>query len=379
MINNYETLRKIVYASKKQAYKEALDQIWIEDPNYEVVLDAIEPAALGAFSHQFPTIHVPKEHEYLHRLLTKVPNDLQLDFLRRYIEYLVWSPKYLIDASNSQTSGLQTIQDPRIGFLNSAENSKAIRALFYINEIANNKLIDATKLLLQIGCTDVSQAIGHYFSCTESLIKLAERAGQPQAKTHLLTSTLFLMQSRPINLREPKEPSIDLEDILSTLIRKTGFAEYHYMIVLNGLIKHRDFLGEKYYLNGLAGIENLLPGLRDGVSEEYLKKVIGNTKPDIVTVGSLKRAIWRGDKSKAFAIMKAYLEEYGGTEELKQGILHSYTLINDHPHDPHYVTVPVSIFELIDKLRADEGELAFNHTVEFAVNRIKSRGVMKSH
>lgn len=368
-------LHGLVYASKEQAYKEALDEIWAADPDYAAVLDAFESAALGAFSHRFSTIHVPKEHEYLHRFLGTVPENQQLDFLRRYLEYLVWSPKYLLNSPMGNASG-PSVSDPSTSFLDSAENGMALRALFYINQVADDNLEKATQLLLRVGCVDISQAIGHYYSCTESVVKLAERAGLPAARTHLFTATLYLMQSSPMKLIDPKEPSMDLGEILSALIRKSGFTEYHYMIVANGLIKQREFLGETHYLNGVAGIERLLPRLRNGMSSDHIERIIGESGSEAVSVESLKEAIWRGDMALAFADLRAYLSEYGITEELKLGILHSYTLIDDHPHDPHYVTVPVSIFEMLSELKPDEVELALAHTVEFAVNRVRRSGTI---
>lgn len=368
-------LRGLVYDSKEQAYSEALDEIWAADPDYEAVLDAVESAAFGAFSHRFSTIHVPKEHEYLHRFLGIVPEDQQLDFLRRYLEYLVWSPKYLSDSPMGHASGVG-VPNPSSSFLDSAENSMALRALFYINEVADDNLEKATRLMLRVGCADVSQAIGHYYSCTESVVKLTKRAGLPAARTHLFTATLYLMQSSPMKLTDPEEPLMELGEILSALIHKSGFAEYHYMIVANGLIKQRGFLGETHYLNGVAGVERLLPRLRDGMSSDYIDRIVGGSRPEVVTVESLKEAIWKGDKAGAFAVLRAYLSEHGITDDLKRGILHSYTLIDEHPHDPHYVTVPVSIFEMLGELKPGEVELALAHTVEFAVDRVRRSGTM---
>ena len=37
------------------------------------VLDSLEPLSLFAFSHTYTSIHVPKEHEYLLRLLHDAP------------------------------------------------------------------------------------------------------------------------------------------------------------------------------------------------------------------------------------------------------------------------------------------------------------------
>jgi hypothetical protein len=368
-------LQKFVFQSNEKAYKESLEQLWKEDPNYKVVLEALEPAALGAFSHTFPTIHVPKEHEYLQRFLDKIPLTEQLDFLRRYIEYLVWSPKYILSESNITVSEQHLYHNLEESFFDSAEDRKVLRALFYITKIADKNLDEARKILLKIGCVDVSQSIGHYFSCTESVLNLVQNKHSSKARNHLFTATLFLMQSSPIKLNEPKTPAMEIQDILSSLICKSGFVEYHYMIVANGLIKKRKFLGEESFLNGFATLEALLPGMREGRFRRRTERMKLFNSSEI-SVTALKDAIWMGDSTRALTILFSYLDEYGVTDELKQGILHSYTLIDDHPHDPHYVTVPVSIFELLGELKLDEVKLAVAHTVEFASSRIKRSGLM---
>lgn len=369
-----QDLAELVYDSREKESLEILEKLWTKEPDYTAVLDALEPVSLGSFSHRFPTIHVPKEHEYLLRILDKSPEVQQLDFLKRYVEYLVWSPKYLIKASESVNSGTRHTRDPSVSFLESAENSMTMSALFYINEVADRSLEEATRQLLSIGCNDVSQAIGHYFSCTESVVKLARRADMPRARNHLFALTLFLMQSSPITLRTPEKPSQDIDEILSDLIRKSGFIEYHYMILANGLLNQREFLDEKYILNAFTGIQKKLPSMRDGMFNEYLKKTRNDIELDEISLDSLKKNIIIGDKHRAFAALNGYLKEYGVTDELRTGILHSYTFIDEHPHDPHYVTVPVSIFELLDELKLEDIELAIAHTVEFAVDRIRRSG-----
>lgn len=231
---------------------------------------------------------------------------------------------------------------------------------------------------LRVGCVDVSQAIGHYYSCTESVVKLAHRAGMPLAGDHLFTATLYIMQSRPVKLKSPEEPTMQLDEILRRLLRKTGFSSYHYMILANGLINQREFLGEDHYLHGLAGLEKMLPRLPGGMSYEYLHGFTRDTRVDDVGVDALKTRIWGGDKAGAFtALVKLYGEE-GATPELMNAILHSYTRIDAPPHDPHYVTVPRSLFELVRHLNEEDVVLALAHSVEFAVDRINSRGAMTS-
>lgn len=347
------------------------------NPDHVKVLDALEPLALGAFSHRFSTIHVPKEHEYLHRVLGTAPPGQQLDLLRRYVEYLAWSPKYLARASEGTVSGAERVTDIEESFLGAAEDSMALKALYYIGELAESSLRDATRLLLRIGCVDVSQTIGHHFSCTESVVRLANRAGMPRARDHLLLGTLYQMQSSPIRLGEPKSPSTSIDEILSRLIRKSGFAEYHYMILANGLLNQRGFLGDDYFFHAFAGLEKLLPSLRDGTSTDYLTKVTADHSRGGASVEGLKERIWAADKPGAFDALHGYLQESGVTEELRVGILHSYTAIDHHPHDPHYVTVPASLFELLGRLDPGDAELALAHTVEFAADRASRHGVTK--
>jgi hypothetical protein len=73
-----------------------------------------------------------------------------------------------------------------------------------------------------------------------------------------------------------------------------------------------------------------------------------------------------------------YHGEQGATPELWNAILHSYTKVDDHPHDPHYVTVPRSLFELVRHLKDGDVVLALVHSVKFAVDRIISRGAIAS-
>jgi len=355
---------------------EALEGAWARSPDYVAVLDAVEPLALGAFSHRFSTIHVPKEHEYLLRVLGNASSEQQLDLIRRYVEYLSWSPKITVRASEGTVSGSERITDPSGSFLEAAEDGMALKALYYINVLAERSLRDATRLLLRVGCVDISQAIGHHFSCTESVVRLANRAGLPGARDHLLLATLYQMQSRPIRLREPSSPSMGVDEILSKLIRKSGFAEYHYMILANGLLNQREFLGDDYYSHAFSGLEKLLSGLRDWALKDEISKAAGRPGGDS-SVEGLKARIWSADKTGALGVLHDYIEENGVTEELKTGILHSYTPIDHHPHDPHYVTVPVSIFELLGRLDPGDVELALAHTVEFAVDRIARNGVAR--
>jgi len=367
-----------VHHSEMDASMNGLDDLWSRETGYETILDAVAPAALSSFSHRYSSMHVPKENEYLRRFLGDVPRDEQLDFLKKYIEYLVWSPKYLVDSSQAIATGSEYHESLRDSYLDSLAKNHGIPALHYIQRMAEDSLEEATRAILQVGCVDVSQAIGHYFSCTESMIKLGIITGMPLAGDNIFTATLYLMQSGPVKLANPQEPSMDLNEILSKLIRKTGFVGYHYMILANGLINQRDFLGEDYYMHGLSGLEKMLPELSDGMSHEYLEGFIDKADATNYSIDNLKHHIWDGNKPGAFKILREYYKENGLTPELERAILHSYTRIDDHPHDPHYVTAPRSLFELVKHLREEDVVLALAHSVEFAVDRIQRNGVMSS-
>lgn len=353
----------------------SLENLWADGADFTEVLDSIFPFALSSFSHRFSSMHVPKENEYLRRFLNDFQRDEQLDFLKRYIEYLIWSPKYIVDSEKAVVSGSEYDQSLESSYLNSIEKHEGIPALHYIQKIAEDSLTEAVRTILRIGCVDVSQALGHYFSCTESMIKLALESGVPKAANHLFAATLYMMQSSPVRVSKFETPEKDIDEIPSRLIRKAGFYGYHYMILFNGLENQKEFLGDEYYLHGLRGLEKVLPSLSDGMSHDYFKKLINNSSSE-GDLTSLKQSIWKGDKNNAFSILSRYYENEGVTSELKNSILHSYTLIDDHPHDPHYVTIPRSLFELIEKINPDDIILALAHTVEFACDRISSRGVI---
>jgi hypothetical protein len=368
-------LSSLVHQSRMDRAMEVLTDLWVNKFNYETILDAVVPAALSSFSHQYSSLHVPKENEYLRRILSNFSADEQLDFLKRYIEYLAWSPKYRVDSTQASATGFDNGKNPIESYLDSLEQHRGIPALHYLQKIAEDSLEEAVRTILRIGCVDVSQAIGHYYSCTESMIKLALRSKMPLARDHLFTATLYLMQSKPVRLAHSKAPKIELDEILPVLMKKTGFVAYHYMILANGLLNQKDFLGERYYQHGLASLEKILPKLSEGMTHRYLHRFIENTHRDDYDVEELKQQIWKGNKPGVFTALLKYYRAKGITSELKNAILHSYTMIDDHPHDPHYVTVPISLFELVKHLKDDDVELALAHSVEFAVNRIQERGV----
>ncbi len=256
------------------------------------------------------------------------------------------------------------------------EAHKGLAALFSALKFAEEHgLKEMFRTILRVGCNDISQAIGHYFSCTESVIRLGLEAEMPRAKNHIFLLTQYLMQSSPIVVPSYQKPTRNLDEILCKLVKKGGFAGYHYMILANGLIKNREFLGEKHYRHALHGLEMILPQLSDKLSKEKLDQMIRNEPTSSDLLKDLKEHIWRGEKAKAFAMLRQFLKEEGVTQELTATIAHTYTGIDDHPHDPHYVTFPTSAFELIPRLKDDEVELVLAHSVEFAVDRVTRYGV----
>jgi hypothetical protein len=169
-----------------------------------------------------------------------------------------------------------------------------------------------------------------------------------------------------------------MDDLLPHLVKKGGFAGYHYMIVANALIKNRAFLGETHYLHALKELEAVADRLSDTLSVEGLDALV---KDESVPKSNnllrdLETAIWRCKKPQALAILRHYLRDVGAAQELTTAIAHSFTAINDHPHDPHYVTFPLSAFELIPHLNEDDIELILAHCVEFAIERVQRYGIM---
>ncbi|UCH37810.1 MAG: hypothetical protein JSV76_01140 [Candidatus Bathyarchaeota archaeon] len=329
------------------------------------------------FSHQFPNIHVPKELEYLKRFLAYVPQDLQIDFLRRFTEYLTWAPKYRHNASASSISGHETPQDITTAFKVAMEHHKGLAALFYINQAAEDDLQKTLRMVLRIGSIDVSQSLGHYFSCTESVIKLANRVGLPAARNHLFLLTMYLMQSSPFNVTTFKKPNASIDTILSELVKKGGFYEYHYMILMNGLINQREYIGEHWFQHALATLEELIPDMTETLTIETLNSMIHGRTTTNHLLHELQRSIWKGKLSNAYAVLRTYLEEFGITTDLRSALTYKFTMIDDHPHDPHYVTFPISAFELTRHLNHENAELLLAHVVEFAVERVNQLGTME--
>lgn len=112
----------------------ALEDLWRRETGYEAILDAVVPAALSCFSHRFSSMHVPKENEYLRRFLGGFPRAEQLDFLKRYVEYLVWSPKYIVDSTQALATGSEYTRDPVDSYLDSLESCEGLLALHYIQK-----------------------------------------------------------------------------------------------------------------------------------------------------------------------------------------------------------------------------------------------------
>ena len=81
----------------------------------------------------------------------------------------------------------------------------------------------------------------------------------PKGKNHIFLLTQYLMQSSPMVMISYQKPSQSLREILAKLVKKGGFVGYHFMILANGLIKNREFLGEKHYLNALQDLDACMP------------------------------------------------------------------------------------------------------------------------
>lgn len=353
-----------------------LNKVWEDKQDSREILEALQPLSLFAFSHRWPSIHVPKEHEYLLRLLRLIPENEQIDFLNKFVEYLARVPKYVNDETGSFPSdGEGMPRDYKREYLSSLDAHKGTAALFSAFKMAESEgLKEIFRTILQVGCNDISQTAGHYFSCTESVVRLGLRAGMPRAKNHIFLLTQYLMQVSPIIMTNYRKPTQNIEKILTGLVKKGGFVSYHYMIVANGLIKNREFLGEKQYSHALHGLEIIMPQLNDTLSKEKLDLAIRDEPKSGDSLKDLKGHVLKGEKAKAFAVLKRYLKEEGVTQGLKAAIAHSFTKIDDH--DPHYVTVPTSVFELIPSLKDEEVELALAHSIEFAVDRVRKYGVI---
>lgn len=184
------------------------------------------------------------------------------------------------------------------------------------------------------------------------------------------------MQSSPIVIADYQKPTQTLDEILHNLVKKGGFSGYHYMIVANGLVKNRQFLGKKHYLHVVHSLETILPQLSDTLTIEKLDSMIKNTQNPRDPINDLKKCILKGKKESAFTLLRQYLNEEGVTQELTATIAHTYTKIDDHPHDPHYVTFPTSAFELVPNLKDDDIELILAHSIEFAIDRINQHGII---
>lgn len=338
------------------------------------VLDLLEPLSVGAFSHRWMSAHVPKEHEYLLRLLPDVPEAFHSGLLDRFVEYLAWSPKLVSQQANSFSSGAEKLTDTNKRYIDAMKQSKVKAALFYAHEaVEANGLEDILRTQLGMGCDDLSQDIGHYFSCTDSLIRLARRVGWPQAKNHLFATTLYLMQSSPVDLPSYTEPSHTLNDILARLVTNGTFVGYHYIIVVNGLLKNRAFLGDALYGHALSQLDAISAALPSTLSSAELDALVSNERMSRShdSLPELRRSILKAERARAFGLLHRYLGEHGITKDLTAEIAYSFTFIDEHPHDPHYVTFPVSAFELLPYLTEEERELLLAQCIDFAVSRVK--------
>jgi len=94
----------------------------VQSRSRALILEQVKPTSLFAFSHRYFTIHVPKEHEHLYRLLEFTPEEKHIDFLNRFIEYLAWSSKFVNDQVCSYPRGSEPVNDPEQMYLSALEN-----------------------------------------------------------------------------------------------------------------------------------------------------------------------------------------------------------------------------------------------------------------
>ncbi|MFQ6119556.1 MAG: hypothetical protein ACE5KE_06695, partial [Methanosarcinales archaeon] len=331
----------------------ALDKVWIDNPDSLKIIESLHPIPLYYIDQKYPTIHAPKAYEYLTRLLTRLPKELHFPFVKRFVQYLSLISKCNWDFTNSKPSGTHNATpDPWAGYISSLKQRKGNSAFYSALRFVEEKsLEDFFKICLQIACNDVGQIIGHYFSCSESVVRYGLKVGMPDAKNHIFLLTQYLMQSSPIIIDHYETPSLEFEQLLSNCIKKRSFVGYHYIILANGLIKNKEVVGLEYYTNALAGLQKSISGLQDILTTEIITKIIGDQKPNTPDLlENLKLSMENGDKAKSFAALRAYLKEFGATNDLMNAIITAYPKINDHPQDPHYLTFPLSAFELVPLL-----------------------------
>ncbi len=281
--------------------------------------------------------------------------------------------------ATSFSSGAEPLTSATERYIDAMKKPEVNAALFYARTVAEAEgLEEVLRTQLGIGCNNLSQDIGHYYSCTDSLIRLSRRVGWPQAKNHLFTTTLYLMQSSPITLSSYERPSRALSEILARLVTKGTFVGYHYVIVANGLIKNRPFLGSKLYDDALSQLDAISNELPSTLSSAALDMLISSERidqsPDVLT--GLRRLILKAERARAFALLRRYLNDHGPTKALTAEILYSFTFIDEHPHDPHYVTFPLSAFELLPQLTEEESELILAQCIDFAIRRVKEYGLI---
>ncbi len=159
---------------------------------------------------------------------------------------------------------------------------------------------------------------------------------------------------------------------------KGTFVGYHYVIVANGLIKNRPFLGSKLYDHALSQLDAISTELPSTLSSTALDMLISteriNQSPDALT--ELRRSILKTERARAFSLLRRYLNDHGPTKALTAEIAYSFTLIDEPPQDPHSVTFPLAAFELLPHQTEEGGELILAQCVDFALSRVTEHGIV---
>lgn len=373
-----EELKQQIRLSHLDNTLDLLNTIWKKYPDFKFILDRLQPLSLAPFSHQFPSLHVPKEHEYLYRILPQIPVNLQIDFLSRFIEYLTMLPKINFTMDNAYTSvGRSESINPIQDYFKALDSHKGLAALYYAWEALSQKKV--TTLLNRMHEETVhviSNNLGHYFTCGESLIKLALKCPEPSVKNHLMAITLNLMQAFPAPTKPEIDATLNIPEVVSDVIHRGSFVGYHYLIVTNALLQNKSTFSVDLIQEGfttLHGMAQRLPLSHPPSSLEGYSKLNHNQS---LNTEALTNAILQGNTKNAKSIVHAYLAEYQITNDLLVSILHAFTRINKHPHDPHFLTFPVAVTQLINQIDIIDAEILLHHLIEYATDNIQHYGTL---
>ena len=374
----FDDLRQHIRLSHVDQSLDLLHKIWILQPDATIVLEELESLSLTAFSHQFPSLHVPKEHEYLLRILPNINSDLHLDFLDRFLEYLTILPKVnfqmnQVFTSVGRTEHLTPIQD----FLSAINTHKGLAALYYAWEaISQQKLTKLLNTIHQETVHVISNNLGHYFTCGESIIRLAKKSDLSTVKNHLLALTFNLMQAFPAPHISKTNSITSVSETLSSVIHRGSFVGYHYMIIANALIQNRSDFSIPLFQEGLSTLATMAENLPLSHPPSILDSISMNSSQSEITINALKHVILQGNGSKAKIMLHQYLQENQITNALLESIIHAFTRIAKHPHDPHFLTFPVAASQLVKHISSIDTEILLLHLIEYATNNIQHYGTL---